>query len=117
MTKKAKPNPAQTPGQTPALRAMLEPWTLERTRTVLEEAYIARSVSEMLSRARAQSDLSLQQAGDEMGVSRGRVFQLEQPDANLELKTLVRYAHTLGYDLELHLEPKEPNKPRIVTRL
>ncbi len=96
---------------------LLEPWTLEATKTIIEEAILAQSVSEMLSRARAESELSLQEAGNELGVTRGRIFQLEQPDANLELKTLVRYAHSLGYDLELRLEPKEVGKSRIITRL
>lgn len=83
-----------------------EKWTVARVKEILADAALERSVSDLLSRARRESSLTLAQVGERLGVSRARVSQLEHPDANLELKTLMRFADALEYDVVLAFKPR-----------
>lgn len=70
----------------------------------LEGALVAESVGALIAKARAEARLSLGKVGQQLGVSRSRVGQLEECE-NIEVATLERVARTLGYRLEIHLEP------------
>jgi DNA-directed RNA polymerase specialized sigma subunit len=85
---------------------LTEEWTVGQLKEVLADAALERSVSDLLSRARLESSLTLAEVGERLGVSRARVSQLEHPDANLELKTLMRLADALDYDVVLALKPR-----------
>ena len=93
-------DPAQLP------EGLVEKWTVLQVKEVLADAALERSVSDLLSRARLESSLTLAEVGKRLGVSRARVSQLEHPDANLELKTLIRLADALDYDIVLALKPR-----------
>jgi transcriptional regulator with XRE-family HTH domain len=56
----------------------------------------------LLLEAQVKRGLTLENVAKVLQVSKARVSQLEQANANLELKTLTRYAAAL--DLEVHLE-------------
>lgn len=85
---------------------LTEEWTIAQVKDTLADAALERSVSDLLSRARHESSLTLAEVGERLGVSRARASQLEHPDANLELKTLMRLADALGYDVVLALKPR-----------
>ncbi len=55
--------------------------------------------------------------GQRLDVSRGRVAQLEKPEANLEVATLVRAADALDYDVVVTLRPRGQKRASIVTEL
>jgi transcriptional regulator with XRE-family HTH domain len=76
--------------------------------------------------ARKQSGLTMQQLGDAMGVSRGRINQLEQLSARPELGTLHRFARAIeaellirsvGEELELALIPHDRQKEPLVVKV
>jgi transcriptional regulator with XRE-family HTH domain len=71
---------------------------------------LAQSVGELLEEARKQSGLTMNEVAEKMNVSRGRINQLEQPDANLEVATVTRMAQAMGYKVTMTLEPKSANK-------
>jgi len=78
-------------------------FTPQQIAEVVETELVARRVGELLATARAQSGKSLSELGKDLGVTRGRVAQLEHAD-NLNVDTLVRFASALGYRVRLRLE-------------
>ena len=109
------------------IKAMLETFTTEEIRTGLLEAkqnrviqtttpeelertfkaeLLARSAGALLRQARENRGKSLSKLGQELGISKGRVHQREQKDANLEIKTILEQAEALEYEVELVLKPK-----------
>jgi DNA-binding XRE family transcriptional regulator len=77
----------------------------ELERTVKAEL-LARSAGALLRQARETRGKSLSQLGNELGISKGRVHQREQNNANLEMKTILEQAEALEYEVELVLKPK-----------
>ena len=78
----------------------------------VQEAVWEKSLSDLLHSARTSSDASLAQLAEAMGVSKGRVQQLEKSE-NVEVMTLVRYLNSLGYSLVLTAIPDDPAKPPV----
>ncbi len=77
----------------------------ELERTVKAEL-LARSAGALLRQARETRGKSLSQLGTDLGISKGRVHQREQNNANLEMKTIFEQAEALEYEVELVLKPK-----------
>lgn len=94
-----------------------EPVTPQELLDQVQGVIFTQAVGEMLEQARKQARLTMQQVADAIGVSRGRVNQLEHPDANLELGTLVKVASALGASLEVRLIPKDPQQKSFVAKL
>lgn len=88
-----------------------EPWTVNQIKEVVAGAVLEHTVGELLRRARHNSRLTLADVGARLGVSKGRVSQLEKANVNLELKTLARTAAALGYDLVVGLKPRSDGEP------
>ncbi|MBA2665717.1 MAG: helix-turn-helix transcriptional regulator [Trueperaceae bacterium] len=77
----------------------------------LADAILEQSLAQLLRSARTTAELSLADMAERLGVTRGRVHQLEQEGANLELRTLQRCASALGYDMRVMFVPREADKP------
>lgn len=95
---------------------MAQEYTPEQIEQEVEAAIVKGRVGNLLAQARADSGLSLRHVGEEAGVSRGRIQQLEQSE-NVELATLVRVAAALGYGVQISLTPKESGKRQLTTEL
>lgn len=79
--------------------------SIKQLKERIEMAQVEQSLSRLLQTARSQSQQSLADVAEGMGVVRSRVAALERSE-NLEITTLVRYLDTLGYDVLLTLIPK-----------
>jgi ribosome-binding protein aMBF1 (putative translation factor) len=66
---------------------------------------LAAMLGELLSEARRERGLTMQAVSEKLGISRGRIAQLEST-ANLELQTFVPRADVLGYDVIVTLQPR-----------
>ena len=97
--------------------ALLTPITPTGITSMLEEALISRSLSHMLKSARNESGMTLTEVSERMGVSRGRIGQLESEGSNLEAQTLARLADALEYDVVLTLRPRVAGRQVITTEL
>jgi Helix-turn-helix domain len=64
------------------------------------------SVGALFRRLREDTGLSLRAATEVTGMSRTRTSQIEQPNANLTLRTVSDMADRLGYDATLVLRPR-----------
>ncbi len=84
--------------------------TLNDLETLVQGAVIAHSVGDLLAKARRSKGLTLSHVGKRLGLSKGRIGQLEQPEANLEIQTLVRQADVLGFNVVVTLKPKGKGK-------
>lgn len=73
----------------------------------LDEALIEASLARLLRTARDRAGLTLAELAERLGVSRGRVHQLERDGANLELGTVGRLAAALGYEARIAFLPHE----------
>jgi DNA-binding XRE family transcriptional regulator len=71
------------------------------------EAVLFGSLENMLTEARNASGLSVAELGHKLGVNRARANQILKAP-NMQLDTLLRLAHALGYRLSIELEPIEP---------
>ena len=105
---------------------LLKGTTPEQIRQDLSDALVARTIGDLLEAARKQSGLTMQALGDAMGVSRGRINQLEQLGAKPELSTLHRFAkaiqaelliRSVGEGLEVALIPRDQQKKPLVVRV
>ena len=97
--------------------ALLKPLTPQSVRLEVSEAIALRSVGELLSSARKDNTLTLEQLGQALGVSKGRVSQLERQGANLESATLARVAEMLGYDATIVFRPRDTRRRVLEARL
>lgn len=97
--------------------AHLTPITPTGITSMLEEALISKSLSQMLKSARNESGMTLAEVSERMGVSRGRIGQLESEGSNLEAQTLARLADALEYDVVLTLRPRVAGRQVITTEL
>lgn len=89
----------------------------ERLEGELRSALLERSLGRLLRSARAASGLSLAEVGECLGVSRGRVHQVEQEGVNIEIGTLRRVADALGYDVQVTLVPRDRERTPLVAPL
>jgi DNA-binding XRE family transcriptional regulator len=101
----------------PGVPGMLEEWTPEQIEAVVQDMFLAQSVSELLEEARKQSGLTMNDVAEKMSVSRGRINQLEHPDANLEVATVTRMAQAMGYKVTIMLEPESADKSPLKVEL
>jgi DNA-binding phage protein len=85
-------------------------YTAQAIAEELAEALVADSVGELIAKARKETGRSLRDVGAAVGVSHGRVRELEQ-STNVEVATLVRVAGALGYRVRIVLEPSEESRP------
>lgn len=77
-------------------------WTPEEIRELVQVETIPLLVKKM----RQSQSMTLAQVAEKVGVSRGRVGQLEMEGANLEVATLAKLAHAMGYTLQVQLVPE-----------
>lgn len=81
------------------------------------EALITRTIGEMFRTIRQAEGSSLSGAADRLGVSKGRVAQIEKADANLRMTTLQQTAKSYGYKVQVTLVPEDDSKQPIMAEL
>ena len=88
------------------------PTSADELAVQVEEALVAASAGDLIGRARAARGLSMRELAAQLGVSSARVSQVQHGSGGgIEVQTLVRYAHALGYELTLTLTPLEGGPP------
>ncbi len=80
----------------------------------LSKAILVSRVGDLLRQARLERGLTGEQAGALAGVKRARISQMETSGDVLQLQTLVDYAHSLNFEVQLSLIPK--NGGTVLTR-
>ncbi len=80
----------------------------------LNKAVLVSRVGDLLRQARLERGLTGEQAGTLVGVKRARISQMETSGDVLQLQTLVDYAHSLDFEVQLSLIPK--NGGTVLTR-
>ena len=61
---------------------------------------------------RKAMDMTQKQLADEIGVAQNRISDIENGRMeSLRIETLQRYAHALGFNVDILLSPKDDNKP------
>jgi ribosome-binding protein aMBF1 (putative translation factor) len=105
----------KTSTQTPNL--LKGPFTTIDLKTQLEEAILTNSLKEALEKARKSKGITLRALSQKTGVSAPRVQQVENAETKLELQTLLRHAHALGYDLSIVLTPQDGQGKQITAAL
>ena len=75
--------------------------SFDEVRDEFAEVLLQESLAALLQSARASAQLSLADVAERLSVSRGRIHQLEQDGANLQIATLARLADALGYDVRV----------------
>ncbi len=75
----------------------------------IEQIVIDGTTGDLLARARSEAGRSLASIGEEVGVTRARIQQLEQ-STNIEIATFVRVAEACGYQVSLNLRPVRPDR-------
>jgi DNA-binding XRE family transcriptional regulator len=83
-------------------------------RSEVSKAVLVSRVGDLLRQARLERGLTGEQAGALAGVKRARVSQMETSGDVLQLQTLVDYAHSLDFEVQLSLIPK--NGGAVLTR-
>ncbi len=85
-------------------------WTAAEIQNAVKTELTVRSVGKLLSVARAERGQTLAEVSQNLSVSRGRVHQREQEDANLEVRSLVEQAGALGFDVIVTLKPRKAGR-------
>jgi predicted XRE-type DNA-binding protein len=80
--------------------------TFEEFKAMLEDVLLTKSVGEAIEKARKDKNLTLEEVGQRVGVSRMRISQLEKAE-NIELSTLVRVASAMGYKVQIALQSED----------
>lgn len=75
------------------------------TPTEIKEALLVESVGDAFKHLREGQNLSTREAADTLGISHGRVSQLEGSGNALNLATITRMAQGFGYRTRLTFEP------------
>ena len=88
----------------------------EQFAEIFGPALAAASLSQLLTRARAESGLTLEQVGIRVGSGKSWVHQAENKE-NLEVISLVKLASAMGYPVEIRLEPELPGRKPLTVRL
>jgi DNA-binding phage protein len=70
----------------------------------IETAIRLRNVGEMLHNARKIRKRTLESVAKGAGLSKSRISQLEHATGNLELSTITKVAHELGFTVKVSLE-------------
>ena len=70
----------------------------------IETALQLRNVGEMLHNARKIRKRTLESVAKGAGLSKSRISQLEHATGNLELSTITKVAHELGFTVKVSLE-------------
>jgi DNA-binding XRE family transcriptional regulator len=83
-------------------------------RSEVSKAVLVSRVGDLLRQARLERGLTGEQAGALVGVKRARISQMETSGDVLQLQTLVDYAHSLDFEVQLSLIPK--NGGAVLTR-
>jgi ribosome-binding protein aMBF1 (putative translation factor) len=83
------------------------PFTANQVKSHLEEAILTSNLRDALEQARKKRGMTLRALAKKTGVSAPRVQQVEQAETKLELQTLLRHAHALGYDVSIVLTPQD----------
>lgn len=78
---------------------------------------LADSLGTALRIMRERHDLSLADAAEAQGISRARAHQIEQPNANLQLDTILRAASAYGYHVQVVFTPKDGKGQPIAAKL
>jgi ribosome-binding protein aMBF1 (putative translation factor) len=99
-----------SPVVTDPAQGPFEEWTPAQIEAAVKEMVLAKSVGELLAEARKQSGLTMTEVAEKMHVTKGRVNQLEHPEANLEVATVARMAGAMGYKMTITLEPETLDK-------
>jgi ribosome-binding protein aMBF1 (putative translation factor) len=99
-----------SPVMTDPAQGPLEEWTPAQLEAAVKEMVAAKSVGELLAEARKQSSMTMTEVAEKMHVTKGRVNQLEHPEANLEVATVARMAQAMGYKMTITLEPETLDK-------
>jgi HTH-type transcriptional regulator/antitoxin HipB len=89
------PLPGPAPARAPAGR-----------RSIMVPVAAPLAVRIQLRAARHRAGLTQEALARKVGVSQQQIAELESPDANLTLETLLRVAGALGQDLAIDLSPK-----------
>lgn len=76
----------------------------------IEEIVINGTTGDLLARARGSRTLA--SVGEEAGVTRARIQQLER-SANIEIATFVRVALACGYEVSVKLRPVRDGLPQL----
>ena len=71
------------------------------------EALTAKRTGDLLQTARKSRHLTQKQLAVKLGRTQSRVATLERPGNEIALSSVVRFAHALGYNVTMKLEPKE----------
>jgi DNA-directed RNA polymerase specialized sigma subunit len=80
--------------------------SFEEFKAMLEEAIVVKNVTKALEQARKEKNLTLEEVGRRVGVSRARIKQLETSE-NIEISTLVRVASAMGYKVQIVLTSED----------
>jgi ribosome-binding protein aMBF1 (putative translation factor) len=99
---KAMPEGSIIQGSEDALRLATE-FTASDVQQALSDAMLTENIGEMLKQARLRSGLTGTELAARLGLSKMRISQLERIGADVEVSTLARVAHALGYDLQVQL--------------
>lgn len=86
----------------PRSESKSEGTSFDEFKAMLEEAIVVKHVTEALEQARKEKNLTLEEVGQRVGVSRARIKQLETSE-NIEVSTLVRVASAMGYKVQIAL--------------
>lgn len=84
--------------------------TADEIEAELGTAILEEDLAALLRKARTSKKLSLKEVGQRLRVSKTRVHQLEEKDANLEVATLCRVADALGYDVMVTFTERKEGK-------
>lgn len=85
--------------------------SFDEVREAFAEALLQDSLAALLQSARGSAQLSLADVAERLNVSRGRIHQLEQDGANLQIATLARLADALGYDVRVTFIARDEGRP------
>ena len=80
--------------------------SVEQLAATVESGYLVQTIGELLEKARQARGLGKRELARQLKTSHGRISKIEQSD-NLELKSLLEVAQSLGYDLSISLLPQE----------
>ncbi len=103
-----EPTPNYKSGNNGKKKGLDTTHTIEDIKNILRQG-LMEQVGTLLAEARKTQQLSLKEVAARTGVKHPRVVQLEH-GGNLELLTLARFAHALGYELEISLRPHGKGK-------
>ena len=98
----------------PTFNASLEMQTseidLETLQTMIETGVTQKRIGNLLEQARTHVKLSGRETARRVKVNHSWIRRLENADTNLELSSIVRVAHALGFEISLKLEARDDGR-------